>query len=332
MKLIIIFLFFGVSAFAGEVDNFSRRYDPIGDSRDVLNQQVNKILNDAVKRMNHESSICAPEFATEVVQKAFGYEVNNVQSFAEESAKVDKHVADKNNIYATRSLSDKMRGTFLSNSGLDVSLNIDGHYVGSDKLTEFFNNGLDLYDMYTNKKWSLPGALKYHVGMKGSTEGLDNTQVQSYADVSAAYSGFKFWRALLGNDPDGEKPYLICEGDHWKLARPFDFSEYVDDSWDEGINCSVLKTGTEGAVHAQIAKLEEASHVVNKSLRYRCPISANRCVALKKQFADIAPQLLGPDCLNAQPNAEDRAAISGQIRGYKSNWALPAAPKAKKAL
>ena len=61
--------------------------------------------------------------------------------------------------------------------------------------------------------------------------------IYSYADLSANYQGYLFFKELTHS----KNPYFVCEQDKWKKVRVFDISQYLDASWDERINCNRLR-------------------------------------------------------------------------------------------
>jgi hypothetical protein len=102
------------------------------------------------------------------------------------------------------------------------------------------------------------------------------TGVFSYADLSANFNGMRFWNHMLQKRDDvlGAQhnigPYLTCSAGKWAKneERPIDFSNYVDATMQESMNCSKFAT------NAGARKFQEALSVMqskDKSRVFSCP-------------------------------------------------------------
>lgn len=134
-----------------------------------------------------------------------------------------------------------------------------------------------------------------HIQENGSW-GLGFTGVKSYGDMAANFEGYQFWAQLTS----GSNPYFRCSNHKWKMRRAFHWTEYVSDSWDEGINCNEYKTKhMQATVDYRVRKLA-ARHRWPAS---RCPVTPSSCSALALRYGDISETLLHPDCLKAAHTA-----------------------------
>lgn len=307
---VVTAVLFAIESLGYEVDNFTRRYEPLADARVELNKEVNRLLGEAVKRLNGQMMpVCVDELAYQVAGGFLnGWIVGNLEAYATESPAIQKHKPTREHIYSQRDLKSKIKGFMMTTAGLNVSINVNGHYIGADKLGHFFDQGAE-YLVESLRGGGEGAALQLGFLMEEKDFGLSSTGVKSYADLAANYGGFRFWKNLVG----GDNPYFKCHGGKWTQVRQFDWADYVTDAWDEAINCSDYSPGTAKAVTAHIEKLEAG----NKGA-YTCPISAAVCANLAKHYGAVAKYVLHPKCLNAKPTANDLKIISGQRKGASS--------------
>jgi len=55
------------------------------------------------------------------------------------------------------------------------------------------------------------------------------------------YEGYRFYRSLFEDAVVGDKPALLAwKQDHWIMQRPFDWSDHVNDFWDEALTSTIL--------------------------------------------------------------------------------------------
>lgn len=319
-----ILIFFIVCAIqAYEVDNFSSRYKPLKDSQDFLDKAVNDAMqaaiapkfiktNDHIRNRRKYSSEkpngCDKNRLRGAINGALasGWVVGKFESLATESKDVEKNLAgDKENIYMYRSGKDKAAGVVLSFAGMEPSINVNGHYIGVDKLGHFFDQGNEYYSMYRKEvpsENSVHRSLSYGVSLEDGMFGKATTGVKSHGDLAANYGGFLFWSQLT----EGPNPYFICENDAWKQVRDFRWGDYVTSAWDEAINCSEFsgQTFTQGVL-ARTKELEDMDQKNGKTQRYQCPVSANECVKLRKTYGRNASRILSPKCMSATSNGDE---------------------------
>lgn len=319
-SIIIILLLFSVLVDAYEIDNFSQRHSPLRDSIVPLNDAVNRTIKAIEKDVASEG--CDKKA---LVNLAYGYlgggvvgnVVGNFEKYADTSPLIDRHTPPKTDIYSLRGTLEKMGTPVMSTAGLGSTINLNGHYIGADKLGHFFNQGytyLEVFNEAENSTLGLQNAFDYGIKTEEGVFGLVTGGVKSYADLAANYSGFAFWLSLT----DGSKPYFRCRNNKWENVRAFDFKEYVSSAWDEGVNCNEYIPSVKKSVETRVKQLEAES---GNKLRYQCPISPAECIRLKRAYGANAPKLLGPSCLNA--TIDNRASffssqISAQVKGSVS--------------
>lgn len=315
--LVALVSLLSIICIAYEVDNYSLRYKSLPDSRDAMNDEVNRLLKESESKL--EGKGCNPQKLITAVHDTLGNGVvGTLESFATDSDTVKKHQSPSENIYSKRSLKSKLSGFVMTFAGLNDSVNMNGQYVGADKFGHFIDQGWEYYKEYESRQSPSEGtaaALKHGMGLEDGGFGLRATGIKSHGDLAANYSGFRFWLNLH----KGDVPYFKCQNDQWKQVRQFDFIDYVNPAWDEAINCSDFASNELAASVVERAKeLEETAAKNGKTQRYVCPVSPNDCVKMKKYYGDKAPMILSEKCLNAQPEADNTrhsAQVSAQELG-----------------
>lgn len=327
---IAVSLFYSFS-YAYEIDNFTQRYMPLEDSRQIMNKEVNRRFQIVVDDLNKKvTKKCIDERLHRAINDFTGGTVlGSLEVHADHAKQIQTHKAVKDHIYSKIDPKDKTFETpIMTAFGLNSSVNINGHYIGVDKFGHFFDQGRDLYSSFVSQKKGsndekIDIALTDAETIEDSIYGLSTTGIRSYADLVTGYAGFLFWSSLT----EGANPYFTCSEGKWKQVRFFDWADYVDSGWDEAINCSKFATTSIAeAVKRQAQNLEAEYRSKGKKYRFVCPVSAIECQKLKKQYGRLAARMLGQECLNATPGDDDSPsdAFSGQrasgISGNDKKW------------
>lgn len=341
----ILILFTAGVVQAYEVDNFSGRYKPLKDSQDFLDKVVNSAMTealekDAVKTNDHirnrrkysaaKPTPCDPQRLRGAVNGALAssWVVGKLETLATDSKDIDKAKPGDDNIYMYRSGKDKAKGFVLSLMGLGPSINVNGYYIGVDKLGHFFDQGNEYYSVYRKEvpsEAAVHRAMSYGAALEDDFYGKITTGVKSYGDLAANYGGFLFWSQLT----EGPNPYFVCENDKWKQVREFRWGDYVTSAWDEAINCNEYTGETfKKAVEDRSKELEKLDQQLGKNQRYKCPVSANECVKLRKSYGRNSSKLLSPECMSAVGSTDElpstgQKAQSASRPANNSNQSIP---------
>jgi hypothetical protein len=342
LKIILLVSLFLTQVHALEADNFTDRFSPLPDAREALNKETNRLLGLAVERANNSGSLlekeimknpgggqCNPKVMQMSVMRHLGSGVkpSGIEKWAIETPQIQRHKPKDNYVY--RHPKDGTNGvkvneqdflvkspiptaSVLLKAAIDPSLNVNGQYVGTDKLGHFFDQGYTAYEKSkdaTSFEEGVTASLKHSESAEETIWGLIPSGIKSYGDLSANYSGFLFWTQLT----EGSNPYFRCSNGVWSQVRNFDWAEYVMPSWDEAINCSQfsVKATLENYV-ANTQNLEKAAKNRGKSYKYTCPVSARECVKMKAQYGSKAPYLLSPACLKAKVGDGEEMQYTGQ--------------------
>jgi hypothetical protein len=148
--------------------------------------------------------------------------------------------------------------------GTVPSLVLNGHYVGADKLGHFFDQGYDYYEQVYVKHGDAREIIeKLGPADENGLNGMMGDGIRAYGDLAANFSGYLFWREVA----QGSNPYFECkDGKYVRTKRRFDWSDYVNDGWDEGINCSEFNFLVRKSVDSALGKMG-----------VKCPLKPEAC-------------------------------------------------------
>lgn len=236
--------------------------------------------------------------------------MGNLETFAEGSANIDKCKSKPPPPHVYSETSSWDLGV-ASLTGLGSSIKMGGYHVGVDKLSHFMTEGYNYYRIFDDLKRDrnvdldkLSAVELREVLAEGNEQetgryGLATTGIFSYGDVMANFQGFRFWRQVL----DGPNPYFKCEGGKWVQKRQFDWNEYLNHGFDEGLNCNRYHhTRMQTAVDSAIGKVTE-KHAYSRARS--CPLDPSRCADLVQKFQpqSVVQSLLHPNCFNPQASS-----------------------------
>lgn len=249
---IIFGLIFIQNSYALETDQFITIGAKINDSAEILNEYIGQNIQDAIvtaNEKNYDKDKCRL-IAKRVMHNLVGgtFSISKISQFAKKSPLIDK--------YPDMSISDRdyFKMTFYENSDILLkiaplarTINLNGIYMGTDKLGHFALIGRQYYRYFLNflddglaveaatEKAILKG-FKTEKGILGYAIG----GVLSYGDLEANYQGLVFAKNMC----EGENPYLQFDG-IWKLnpKRSFDTKEYFGPKMDESFHFSFWRPG-----------------------------------------------------------------------------------------
>ena len=232
----------GLPSNAAETDQYMTWGITLKDSKKVINSYLNKEISEVIAKSNKKRR----KRSCIALSKRIGLHFGGAIEFR------TKLWADKNKdieIYPPRSVDQ--RSYFAMSVYADrhflrlaPTMNINGVYLGTDKFSHAISLGYVYYLFYLKR---YERALKKHVhsvaddmaqrsvidfgiGTEKTMLGGWSTGERSYADLEANYQGFRFHYDMC----HGTNPALVKDGNGgWQLARPLDFSKYVNPHWDE---------------------------------------------------------------------------------------------------
>lgn len=278
MKQLALLILFSTQVIAGEVDSFSVNPNlPFSDSTNELNEEFNNSLQKVVDKLNKRKRTCEKNFPyfKSQIRKVLQ---NDYVKFLHKSDKVERREIDFfDSVYNNGLIPPVFVVNIVSKVFYDQmspTIRVGDHYIGIDKLEHFLRLGSILY----KDRYEKNNDLDYVYGVSTLTEntvfGAIGTGIKSYADHSSNIHGMRFYAHIFGENEDvlGEdqkiSPSITCKDSVWVLAKKFDWSTYVDASWDERKNCSVLTGNShrKGTIEA-IKKLEK-----DFNAKLMCPV------------------------------------------------------------
>jgi hypothetical protein len=238
---------------AGEVDNYYEWEGEIQHSSELFNSYLNAAIDDALDSVNKKWGTPSCEEAAMTIMKKLGstnYLIKSVgalntdlEIWAQDNPEIDKipRQGESFDEYAANSIYAAELKIFGSiPTKLDVTLNVNGVYFGTDKLSHFLGSGFEYYRKYLKYLDEYSPAMaealsvKWGVKMENAIIGLSYTGVFSYADLEADFQGLKMAEDFCRT----ERPKLQLIGKDWILGEQINFRDYVNPNWDESFNRS----------------------------------------------------------------------------------------------
>lgn len=270
-------------AHAKECDNFTNRFRPVRDALEAVDLHTNQIIDEALKNANKGQKSCDRQrLYSKLESKLTATPIGQIESWAEGAKELDRLQDDQNgpdSIYAKISFFHYPLMTF----GIANSVRLNGHVIGIDKLGHFMSEGHGYYLRITAKNGSWEKAVRWGVYTEEGYFGLGVSGVKSFGDLAANYSGAHFWLSIL----DGNDPYFECQNGKFEKIRTFTWADYVNDSWDEGINCSQFSNHVTRVVGDALA-----------AKNMTCPVRGTEEICAGLSQLPDARYYVSPVCLN----------------------------------
>lgn len=297
---------------AWEVDSWSTRAEVQSFGENpvdlyLINDRVNTQIRFAVDIYNLEEKGCSPEERDHIA-----HYVADALSSQIGADTIEEWVQDGDvNSYKKPNKGQVIYGIKQRFYTLQGLLNLNGYTIGPDKIGHFFDQGHDVFLEYRKSKsksdaiiksFKVANELEHGVwGLSGVSSG-----VKSFGDISANFSGLQFYRKLT----EGRSPYLKCENGKYSVVKDFDFTSYVNSSWDEAINCSIF-TETKVPFKGQWVdkRIEDRTNVQKGYLGFlakhelTCPIKQSDCDKLVK--INCARYFVSPVCISKAAKVND---------------------------
>ncbi len=279
--VLMIALIFHSSLLASEIDPFRLRATllELSDMSAKINHKSNEYLQEALK-LSNQSPGCRRKTLYRNLRKFFrNHIIGELAPYIINSPEIERlETRTSQSIYRDFRWYEAVIPGFYARYFSDPAgkiLNLNGHLLGTDKFEHFMGTGYKYFKRY-QKDQSIETLLKIlkkgerlETGFMGSL----TTGVKSYGDMVANFNGMRFWNHMLGKHPDilGQEiaPYVVCENNYWRANNPIDWRFYVDAAWDEGINCSKLRT------ESMLAKVEGIIEIYQRhtEIDLTCPMN-----------------------------------------------------------
>ena len=270
-----------------EVDNYYAWGEEIKDSSSAFNRYLNTQVRQSLEKLNKEDILECKSVALKVmrdigaVRYPLGYRGalnTDMELWALNSDKIDKvpRHGSSMEVYAKGSIFAPTMRTMLVPTELAVTLNVNGVYFGTDKISHFLGSGYEYYRKYlkNRKKHSEVMAealaLKWGVEMEDDVLGTKVVGIFSYADLEANYQGLKMAKSFCRP----KNPAIEQLQGQWVLVRAIDMRDYINPNWDESFNVSaytrhMLKKVKKNLIHIGLCKKLEQPWVKEHLAAYR---------------------------------------------------------------
>ena len=281
------------AANATEVDSFTNRSAVFVDATPALDAQMNRRIDQAIKRTNKigscDEKLLYFEMGVSLRAGLLGaFMVSPLENYSNWSGKVDRNkTRRKNSIYKDLTVIESPPITLYP---LGALIQVNDQLIAGDKFSHFLNVGWTYYQIRYRKGQTVSDAQAYGEKTEEGIWGLATTGIYSYADLAANFSGMRFWASVLGEeDPLGRNttPMVQCVEGRWERQMEFTWAEWVNPGWDEGINCNKYAPRVERNVPAGVV----------------CPADPSRCAEIVALYGKFADRLVSPQChsVNAVP-------------------------------
>lgn len=285
------------TAHATEIDDITSYYEPLKDANGPLNAYIRDYFQRAAKgttgcsRQAFRQSLKMNLKTRGLVAKFFG---GSVEEFAIGSPDIERapHPIDES-VYQNTPFgrsSFASAGKIFRIAVVMPSIRINGVMMGVDKLSHFFETGLDLYDEFlapdimvgATREERIAKLLDKAVLLEEEWLGWQITGIKSYGDIHAHVQGAFFWEQMLNENTS----WWSCENDRVVMKKSFDIGAFAQPGWSEAVNCNeylptgretYLRSFTPGKTFAQEVLVNVLALEKKNGRRYQCPIEPALC-------------------------------------------------------
>lgn len=237
-SLTLLMIFFSFQTLALETDNYYAWEKELEDSSPAINRFFTKGIRNALRKIpNHSTKSCVD--MTMLIAKDFDSKLvhdNPVENWLFEVLS-DEEIFPASLKYVDKSIYRDPYRFYIPWFGLAPSIQVNGYYFGTDKLSHFASTGMSYFKAF--RKALLQGnsvksaerkAIDSGVLAEKKILGFWSSGVFSYGDLESNYQGLNFYRRFC----ESNSPYLKRDtGGNWHLAHIPNIQDYVNGFWDE---------------------------------------------------------------------------------------------------
>ena len=288
------------SVFAAEVDSFTHRENYFEDISPIINSFSKNALKKSIDKTNSQTHNCNSKKSEKILYKELTHYFSNhskgeLVKYLLHSDEVHRVITPlKDSVYGSWSRFDGLRlggkGAAQREFPISPLVLVGDRKIGIDKLEHMFGMGQIYFKAHYLKERKLRRVLKNGIFREKLFLGgqMFATGVFSYGDLAANFNGMRFWNHMLLKNDDvlGKKynqgPYIKCVDNQFVINNEveLDFTNYVDASYDETINCPKFARKTAAK------KFKKAI----RKLGMTCPMSKESLEELKKKYSAITPR------------------------------------------
>lgn len=301
-------------ALAVEPDDISGYYVPLKNANRPLNTHINMLLKKAAVSTKGCSAKDFRKTLKEAMRpnglfaRVFG---GGVESYALSAKDIERYKPEMDtSLYANTPFSRAMIvnvGSILRINSVFSSIRLNGHIIGVDKLSHFFETGIELYEKFltpeilAKKKYEeqVAALVEEAIALEEEHLGWTMTGIKSYGDIHAHTQGAFFWAEFF----EERNGWWSCADGQITMAKEFDIGVHAQAGWSEAVQCNeyaprsletVLdrfmkpdpNTSFADEVQLNVTALEKKT-----GKRYQCPIEPKLCSVSMEFIARNLPRL-----------------------------------------
>lgn len=284
---------------AAEVDQFTRRGEPLSDSSALINTKANASIQQSIKAVNAKNKGCNEDALYDELQVYFNNHVRGklIKDILKDNNIEKRVVSQKESVYQDWGALDGIGMGFkvLAKTGLTMTgvIKVGEQEIGTDKLEHMFGQGFAYFEKnYLKGKGEVKAIKRGIFGEKFLLGGnIIGNGVFSYGDLGANFNGMRLWNHMLQKHDDvlgadhNLGPYIACKNDKWEQVKEIDFKDYIDDSMDEAINCAKFPS------ERTVAKFKERLKLKGTS----CPVDQRRLDDVHAKYGEMAKWIINLD-------------------------------------
>jgi hypothetical protein len=294
------------SLWSAEVDSFTLRHRVLSDSLGQINKKTNEYFQKAVDVANEKADQdepCKDKDLYKAMRKYFNNQYQGeLGKYIVKNEEFDRTwVAIEDGIYQDfkwyQSFVQGFWGRRVAKDPTAANLNVNGIRVGTDKFEHFMGSGFRYYKKNYIKGDGVRAAMAIGEGAETGLLGAITTGVMAYSDLAANFNGMRFWNHVLLRYDDvlGEEhnlgPYVKCVDNKWSLVKEMDWSDYIDHTFDEGLNCSKFPNSKMlGMVQKRIKEAEKKN-----GMSLTCPVTPEKINNLIPKYGEFAEALINAE-------------------------------------
>ncbi len=260
-------------ALADEADNFTCRLRVLRDSLGALDAIMNARIQTTLARVNSSGGRCDEACLVRELQAdvggAYRHPLTGIphsrfERWIGEHTDVDRcRIGFGDSIYGARPYNQPWLFPFTGRIILIAdSIRVNGRLIGIDKINHFIREGLSHWKGAREPGGSIAAVMRKELGPPGrqfrwneyGLKGWSLTGVLAYSDLAAGYSGYRFWSDISSLGRPASLVARDATSGRFVPRRPFTFADYVNDAWDEGVNCSEFQPGLAKQVASALTK------------------------------------------------------------------------------
>lgn len=227
-----------------ETDNYLTWVMELKDSKNMINQYVNNVIQESLEKTNKRKKPRSCRVLTKKIGNKFRTVppfIHPLEDFLKANLTEDFIYPDSRKYRPISIYNDRYRW-YLRFNGLAQNINVNGIYIGTDKLSHFVSTGRRYFNHYHKKlrkgftvQEAIDSSIEFGLHNENSILGKWSSGVFSYGDMEANYQGLMFFLGLCSSDQEN---YLAFEEGKWIQKKQFDITKYISPYWDETYNLS----------------------------------------------------------------------------------------------